>query len=45
MHFPSYGIVVDDVKLSHRDVVLPGGYVGGASFFGGAPPPAPATAK
>ena len=45
MHFPSYGIVVDDVKLSHRDVVLPGGYVGGASSFGGAPPPAPATAK
>jgi hypothetical protein len=45
MHFPSYGLVVDDVKLSHVDVVAPGGYVGGASFFGGAPPPAPATAK
>lgn len=44
MHFPSYGLVVDDVKLTHRDVVAPGGYVGGASLFGGAPPP-PATAK
>ena len=38
MHFPSYGIVVDDIKLSHRDVVAPGGYVGGASLLGGPPP-------
>jgi hypothetical protein len=46
MHFPSYGLVVDDVKLTHRDVVAPGGYVGGAGLLGGLPPaPAPATAK
>jgi hypothetical protein len=37
MHFPSYGIVVDDIRLTHRDVVAPGGYVGGASLLGGAP--------
>lgn len=27
MHFPSYGVVVDDVRLSQRDVVKPGGFV------------------
>ena len=37
MHFPSYGLVVDDITLTHRDVVAPGGYVGGASLLGGAP--------
>jgi hypothetical protein len=37
MHFPSYGLVVDDIKLTHRDVVAPGGYVGGASLLGGVP--------
>jgi hypothetical protein len=36
MHFPSYGVVVDDIKLSQRDVVAAGGFIGG-----GAQPPAP----
>jgi hypothetical protein len=36
MHFPSYGVVVDDITLSQRDVVAAGGFVGG-----GAPPAAP----
>jgi hypothetical protein len=35
MHFPSYGVVVDDVTLAQRDVVAAGGFIGG-----GAPPPA-----
>jgi len=38
MHFPSYGLVVDDIRWTHRDVVAPGGYVGGAGLLG---PPAP----
>jgi len=29
MQFPSYGAVVDDITLTQRDVVAPGGYVGG----------------
>ena len=33
MHFPSYGVVVDDIKLTQRDVVAAGGFIGG----GGAP--------
>jgi hypothetical protein len=37
MHFPSYGVVVDDITLAQRDVVAAGGFVGG-----GAPPPAAA---
>jgi hypothetical protein len=37
MHFPSYGVVVDDITLAQRDVVAPGGFVGG-----GAPPAQPA---
>jgi hypothetical protein len=36
MHFPSYGVVVDDITLTQRDVVAAGGFVGG-----GAPPAAP----
>ncbi|HEY1302945.1 MAG TPA: hypothetical protein VGF24_05325 [Vicinamibacterales bacterium] len=40
MHFPSYGVVVDDIKLTQRDVVAAGGFVGGGAV---APPqPAPA---
>lgn len=35
MHFPSYGVVVDDISLAQRDVVAPGGFVGGGA------PPAP----
>jgi len=34
MHFPSYGVVVDDITLTQRDVVAAGGFVGG-----GAPAP------
>jgi hypothetical protein len=34
MHFPSYGVVVDDIRLAQPDVVAAGGFVGG-----GAPPP------
>jgi hypothetical protein len=37
MHFPSYGVVVDDITLSQRDVVAAGGFVGG----GAAPPAQP----
>jgi hypothetical protein len=37
MHFPSYGVVVDDTTLAQRDVVAPGGFVGG-----GSPPAQPA---
>ena len=37
MHFPSYGVVVDDIKLTQRDVVAAGGFIGG----GGGAPPAP----
>jgi hypothetical protein len=29
MHFPSYGVVVDDILLGQRDVVARGGFVGG----------------
>jgi hypothetical protein len=29
MHFPSYGVVVDDITLGQRDVVDAGGFVGG----------------
>jgi hypothetical protein len=36
MHFPSYGVVVDDITLTQRDVVAAGGFVGG-----GAPPAPP----
>jgi len=36
MDFPSYGVVVDDVRLSQRDVVKPGGFI--------ATPPASAVA-
>jgi hypothetical protein len=36
MQFPSYGVVVDDITLTQRDVVAPGGFIGG--FFGAAPP-------
>jgi hypothetical protein len=35
MHFPSYGVVVDDIALTQRDVVAAGGFVGG----GAAPAP------
>ncbi len=35
MHFPSYGVVVDDIRLAQKDVVAAGGFVGG----GGAPAP------
>jgi len=31
MHFSSYGVVVDDILLTHRAVVAPGGFIGG--FF------------
>jgi hypothetical protein len=36
MHFPSYGVIVDDITLTQRDVVAAGGFVGG-----GAAPAAP----
>jgi hypothetical protein len=36
MHFPSYGVVVDDITLTQRNVVAPGGFVGG--FFPTAAP-------
>jgi hypothetical protein len=35
MHFPSYGVVVDDITLTQRDVIAPGGFIGGGG------PPAP----
>jgi hypothetical protein len=39
MHFPSYGVVVDDITLAQRDVVAAGGFVGG-----GGPPAQPTRA-
>jgi hypothetical protein len=35
MQFPSYAVVVDDIRLTQRDVVAPGGFLGG--FLGAAP--------
>lgn len=29
MHFPSYGVIVDDIVLTQRDIVARGGFVGG----------------
>jgi hypothetical protein len=31
MHFPSYGVVVDDITLAQKDVVAAGGFVGGGA--------------
>jgi hypothetical protein len=31
MHFPSYGVVVDDIRLAQPDVVAAGGFVGGGA--------------
>ena len=38
MQFPSYGVVVDDITLTQRDVVAPGGFVGGFLTGRGAAP-------